>query len=426
MLFRNNGNGTFADVTAKAGLGAGGWSTSAALADYDHDGRLDLFVASYIDFDLATAPLPGARVPGVNCLYRGFPVMCGPRGLKGARDVLSHNNGNGTFTDVTEQAGIDRTAPAASASSGATTTTTAGPICSSPTTRSPICSTATSGDGTFDEVALTAGVAVDEDGRERAGMGIDFGDYDNDGWLDARDRQLLRRAERALSEPARRDVRRDDLAVRHRPADHAGADLGHAVLRLRQRRLEGSPVRERPRLPGSGRASPRRDLRAARAPLPQQRQRHLRERRRRPPASVWEHRWAGRGAAFGDYDNDGDLDIAIAIVNGPPVLLQNRGGEAAHSVTVTLVGSQSNRDAIGARVTVTVTGGRSSRRSAAEGAIFRRAIFGSISVLAASAVSRPWTSRGPAGGKSRLGPIEAGTFVTIKEGSGVVSTGQRR
>ena len=107
VLFHNNRNGTFSDVTARAGVAAGGWSTSAAWFDYDSDRSLDLFVARYIDFSLETAPLPGAQRPGVNCLYGGFPVMCGPRGLKGMRDVLFRNNGDGTFTDVTDRAGID-------------------------------------------------------------------------------------------------------------------------------------------------------------------------------------------------------------------------------------------------------------------------------------------------------------------------------
>jgi len=425
VLFRNNGNGTFTDVTARAGLGAGGWSTSAAWADYDHDGRLDLFVARYIDFDLATAPLPGARVPGVNCMYRSRPVMCGPRGLKGARDILAHNNGDGTFTDVTEPAGIDRTSSRGLGAVWGDYDNDGRPDLLVANDAQPNQLYRNRGDGTFDELALTAGVAVDEDGRERAGMGVDFGDYDNDGWLDAAIGNFY-------GEPNAlyRNLRDGTFAETTWPSaigpptvpvltwgtrffdydDDGWKDLlfvnGHVYPEVDAHHLDETYAQRALLFRNNGNATFANAGTAA--------------------GGVWEQRWAARGAAIGDYDNDGDLDIAIAVVNGPPVLLQNRGGDGAHSVTITLVGSQSNRDAMGARVTVKVNG-RSLVEEVHSGGSYLsqsdlRVHFGLGRERRVEAVDISW----PSGRKEQAGPIDAGTFVTIKEGSGVVSTGQRR
>src|SRR5437588_683353 len=150
--------------------------TGVAFLDFDNDGILDLYVARYIDFDLATAPLPGARLPGVNCTYRGFPVMCGPRGLRGARDILYHNNGDGTFTDVTERAGIDKPGYRGLGVVWGDYDNDGHPDVVVANDAQPNLLYRNRGDGTFEEVGLRSGVAVDEDGRERAGMGVDFAD----------------------------------------------------------------------------------------------------------------------------------------------------------------------------------------------------------------------------------------------------------
>ena len=182
MLYRNNGDGTFSDVTSKAGVGnAGRWGTSASFGDYDNDGHLDLYVANYVDLDLDHLPEFGQ---GSFCQYRGFPVSCGPRGLKGGRDRLYHNNGDGTFTDVAEKSNID---PGSYFGLGVMWLDYDRDGCldvyvADDSTPSMLYR----GDckGGFTEVGARAGVAYSGDGREQAGMGIDSADYDNDGWPD--------------------------------------------------------------------------------------------------------------------------------------------------------------------------------------------------------------------------------------------------
>src|SRR5947209_2734546 len=181
-LFHNNGDGTFTDVTAKTGVDNGGsWGTSAAFADYDNDGHLDLYVANYVSLDLNNLPPFGSSV---YCQYRGIPVSCGPRGLKGARDHLYRNNGNGTFTDVTEKMGIDPDADyglgviwADFEKHGCDDLYVADDSSASMMYHNDC-------QGHLTEVGTQAGVAYSEDGREQAGMGVDVADYDHDGWPD--------------------------------------------------------------------------------------------------------------------------------------------------------------------------------------------------------------------------------------------------
>jgi enediyne biosynthesis protein E4 len=425
VLFRNNGNGTFTDLTGKAGVGAGGWSTSAAWADYDNDGLLDLFVARYIDFDLATAPLPGAHVPGVNCMYRGLPVMCGPRGLTGARDILYHNNGDGTFTDATERAGIDRTNSRGLGAVWGDYNNDGRPDLLVANDAQPNQLYRNRGDGTFEDAALTAGVAVDEDGRERAGMGVDFGDYDNDGSLDIAIGNFY--GEPCALYRNRRDGLFDETTwsssigpptvptltwgTRFFDYDNDGwKDLlfvnGHVYPEVDAHHLDEAYAQRAVLFRNNGNGTYANVGTGA--------------------GDVWGRRWAGRGAAIGDYDNDGDLDIAIAVINGPPVLLQNRGGDAAHWLSVKLVGSQSNRDAIGARVTVGVSG-RSLMEEVHSGGSYLsqsdlRVHFGLGHESRLDTMDIAW----PSGRKERVGPLDADQFVTIKEGSGVVSQRRRR
>ena len=182
-LYRNNHDGTFTDVTAKAGVAnADRWGTSAAFGDYDNDGNLDLYVANYVDVDINNLPKFGS---GPFCQYRGIPVNCGPRGLKGARDRLYHNNGDGTFTDVTEKLGIDHKDSYYGLGvlwldydkDGCLDLYVANDS-------SPSLLYHNNCKGGFTEVGAEAGVAYSSDGHEQAGMGIDSADYDRDGWPD--------------------------------------------------------------------------------------------------------------------------------------------------------------------------------------------------------------------------------------------------
>ncbi len=184
VLYHNNGNGTFTDVSEKAGVAGTGkaWGTGCAFVDYDRDGHLDLMVANYVDFDLANTPAPGERV---NCLWKGVPVMCGPQGLPTASNILYHNRGDGTFEDVTKKAQIDKTSGAYSFS----VTTLDYDDDGWPDLYVACDSTASilyhnNHDGTFKDVAVTAGAAFNEDGHAQAGMGSTTADYNGDGRLD--------------------------------------------------------------------------------------------------------------------------------------------------------------------------------------------------------------------------------------------------
>jgi hypothetical protein len=424
ILFHNNGNGTFTDVTAKSSVGAGGWSTSAAWADYDNDGLLDLFVARYIDFDVSTAPLPGAQLPGVNCTYRSIPVMCGPRGLKGVRDVLFHNDGGGTFTDVTERGGIDRQSSRGLGAVWGDYNNDGLPDLLVANDEQPNQLYRNRGNGTFEEVALTAGVAVDEDGRERAGMGVDFADYDNDGWLDVAIGNFY--GEPCALYRNRRDGSFDETTwssgigpptvpvltwgTRFFDYDNDGwKDLlfvnGHVYPEVDLHHLDETYAERSLLFRNNGGGTYSNPGTAA--------------------GEVWERRWAGRGAATGDYDNDGRVDVAIAVVNGPPVLLQNRDHAGSHWLAVKLAGRKSNRDAVGARVTI-AAGGRSSIGEVHGSGSYLshsdlRLHFGLGPQTRVDTLDVAW----PSGRRERVGPLDADQFVTIEEGSGVVSRRKR-
>ena len=203
MLFLNNRDGTFRDATATAGVGDPRWSSAAAAADYDGDGNLDLFVANYLDYDLNHLP-----VEGKFCTYRGIPVACGPRGLKGAGDSLYRNNGDGTFTDVSLRAGVHD--PNGYYGLGAVWgdyDNDGDPDLYVANDTTPNLLYRNNGDGTFTDVAPIAGVAYSEDGREQAGMGVEFEDLNNDGWLDIFVTNF-RRHQYTVSEPGERILRR--------------------------------------------------------------------------------------------------------------------------------------------------------------------------------------------------------------------------
>ena len=265
VLYHNNGDGTFTDVSQKAGVAGKGtrWNTGCAFVDYDRDGQLDLFVANYIDLDLATAPVPESGP----CLYKSVMVACGPPGLKGGKNILYHNNGDGTFTDVSEAAGI----------LGANGTYGLGVLTADfdndgwPDIYVANDSTASAlyqnkKNGKFQDIAIEAGCALSPDGKPQAGMGISAADYDLDGNLDHRENELRRRHAFALSQSGRRQFRRRDVYGGTRRA-HAISRLGLRILRYGQRRLARHPDLQRPRLSGSRAIEDRSGIRAAQAAL---------------------------------------------------------------------------------------------------------------------------------------------------------------
>jgi hypothetical protein len=358
LLFRNNGDGTFTEASRRAGLHSAGrrYSSGCAFLDYDRDGRLDLFVANYVDFDPSTAPLPGSSPTG--CRWKGIPVFCGPRGLKGAQNALFHNDGGGRFTEVSRAAGILR-AGRLSYALGAV----AADLDNDgwPDIYVACDSTASllyrnNRDGTFSEVGVEAGAAYNEDGREQAGMGVGIGDYDGDGALDlvvtnfSDDTPTLRRNHG--------DGTFTDVTARALPGwntkllgwgtgfadfDNDGlADLffanGHVYPEIDRERLSTRYRQPKAvyRNLGNGAFA---DVSG-----------------RSGPGIALER--SARGAAFGDLDNDGDVDVVVNNCHERPSLLENRGGNRGTWLALKLGGTRSNRSAIGARVRLTA-GGRS-------------------------------------------------------------------
>jgi hypothetical protein len=352
-LFHNDGRGHFADVTQAAGLRTErrGWSTSCAFLDYDRDGRLDLFVAGYIDFDPASTPRPPAGL----CRYRGLPVACGPPGLPGARNTLWHNRGDGTFEDVSERAGMPRAAGTYALgvstldfdSDGWTDLYVADDS-------SPSVLYRNNHDGTFTDVGVRAGCAYSQDGKPQAGMGVAVGDYDRDGRMDifktnfAGDTSTLYRnlgnglcEDRTFAAGFGVNTRWLGWGTAFADFDNDGwLDLllanGHVYPEVRQ--LKSEAGYEQPKVLyrnlGHGRFE---DVTVAAG----------------PPLTIAK---AARGAAFGDIDNDGGIDVAIANVNDRPDLYRVTAPSAHHWIELKLVGTASNRDAIGARVHVTAGG----------------------------------------------------------------------
>ena len=352
VLYRNNGNGTFDDVTQKAKIGGepGHWSAGSAWADYDSDGYVDLFVAGYVALDLNNLPDPGTNQ---YCRYRGLPVNCGPRGLKGARDYLYHNNRDGTFTEVSDKAGVDDKPGyyglgcvwADFDNDGLVDLYVANDS-------TPNYLYHNKGNGTFKDIGFEAGAAVSEDGREQASMGVDAGDYDGDGYLDIFTTNFsddystlyLNEAGTGFSDVSNRsglaapgwtflkwgtgfvdfdNDGRPDVFVAN----------GHIYPEIEGKGF-GQTYRQRSQL------------------FENLGDRRFGEVREEVLAKITK---VSRGAAFADLDGDGRVDIVINNLDDQPTVMLNRT-VSGNWVELKLVGRASNRDAIGARVTITVAG----------------------------------------------------------------------
>ena len=346
-LYHNNGDGTFSDVTAKAGLTqkTTRWSTGCAFVDYDHDGYLDLFVANYIDLDLKTAPVPESGP----CLYKGVMVACGPPGLNGGKDILYHNNGDGTFTDVSERSGITKTA----STYGLGVLTADFDEDGWPDIYVANDSTASAlfhnlKNGCFEDIAVAAGAALSPDGKPQAGMGVAAGDYDHDGHLDivktnfAGDTHSLYRNlgndnfddttfQAGLGLNTKYlgwgcgffDMDNDgwlDILVCnghvYPEVEQLRTEAAYAQRKLLYRNLRNGHFDDVSMQAGPGISTP-------------------------APA---------RGAAFGDFDNDGDIDIVVNCVNNLPQLIRCDSSTGNHWIKVRTIGTKSNRSGIGARI----------------------------------------------------------------------------
>lgn len=415
ILYKNNGNGTFTDVTAHAGLaGDNVWSGGAAFGDYDKDGFLDLYVSGYIDLDVRNPPK-------LHCSFEGVPVTaCGPLGLKGAPDTLYHNNGNGTFTDVTAQAGVTDKKLYYGFSVGFEDLDGDGwPDIVVMNDSTPNYFYRNKGNGTFEEIGATAGIAYNGDGLEQSYMGLAIGDIDNDGWMD-------------LASTTFAD---DNFALFHNDGHGIFSDisypsgiaaptipyLGWATSFLDYNNdgwkdlffVEGHIYDEAER---GGMKAPYRQR-----PQFFENQRNLKFREIGVEVGLGSLAIPGRGGAVCDYDNDGDLDAAIICIDDHPVLLRNDGGErAGRWLQVKTAGTKSNRDGVGALVKV-VAGDLVQYDRVRTGCCFMsssdtRLHFGLGDHDTADLVEVQW----PSGAVDRLKNVNANQVLMIREGEGKI------
>jgi hypothetical protein len=419
ILFHNNGDGTFTDVTRKSGLYDEKirWGAGCTWLDYDRDGHLDLFICNYIKLD--PDETPSKTEPAV-CQWKGIPTMCGPRGLPGDTNVLYHNNGDGTFTDVSEKSGILRPGPRYSITAVSYDFDNDGwPDIYVAVDSQPSIFFRNNHNGTFTDQAVIAGVAYSENGHEQAGMGVGVGDYDCDGWFDI----------------FKTNFADDTCNLYHNNGDGTFSDVtfasgiginnqyvawgcgfldydndgwadilqvnGHVYPEIDGR--ETGQTFKNPRLVyrnlGNGRFK---DVSADLGP------------------GISE-RFSSRGAAFGDYDNDGDVDALILNMNDVPSLLRNDGGNAQNWIKIKLVGTKCNRTAIGARVRV-VIGNHAQMDEVHSGSSVMsqsdlRLHFGlgKAQIIDVLEVKWPTTQK-----VERFTQVKVNQILTIREGGGIV------
>jgi len=416
VLYRNNGDGTFTDVTEQAGLRHGSTTrmgSGCTFVDYDRDGRLDLFVASYLDFDPKKVPPPGQDS---TCTWKGIAVHCGPRGLPPGTASLYRNNGDGTFTDVSVASGVAKargsylmTAVAADLDNdGWPDIYVAGDSTPSFLFRN-------NHDGTFREVGVRSGAALNEDGSVQAGMGVAVGDYDLNGSLDLLKTHFA-----------------DDTSILYRNDgkgffDDVTIASGLAVETRYVGWGAGMVDLDNDGLPdlfiATGGVFPEVAAKLPAYPM-------------ETPCVIFRNLGSGRfeelmpeavahcsrGCAFGDFDNDGDVDVLVVNLNEPPSLLRNdvRGG--GHWLKVKLAGVKSNRSAIGARV-IARYGGRQQAQEVLSQSSFYSVNDPRLHFGLGAAESADLEIRWPNGERELVGGVKADQLVVIREGAGIVQRG---
>ncbi|MDQ1388765.1 MAG: enediyne biosynthesis protein [Acidobacteriaceae bacterium] len=427
VLYHNNGDGTFTDVSQKAGVAGKGtrWNTGCAFVDYDRDGRLDLFVANYIDMDLATAPVPESGP----CLYKGVMVACGPPGLQGGKNILYHNNGDGTFTDVSEAAGIFR----ANGTYGLGVLTADFDNDGWPDIYVANDSTASAlyhnkKNGTFEDIATEAGCALSPDGKPQAGMGVSAADYDLDGNLDL----------------VKTNFAGDTPSLYHNMGGGSFEDATFtAGLGAHTQFLgwgcgffdfdnDGWPDI----LICNGHVYPEVEQLKTEAGYPQRKLLYRNMRNGHfadvslQAGSAISDPVAARGCAFGDFDNDGNIDVVVNTVNDYPQLLHCTSKLVNNWIKVRTIGTKSNRSGIGARLTcVTHLAGEAKPRQQIDevrsgGSYISqndlRIHFGLGKAEKVDVLEIRW----PSGQVDTLKDVKANQLVYVKEGAGISRTMQ--
>ena len=420
ILYRNNGDGTFTDVTRQAGLlhPTPVWGAGCTFVDYNRDGLLDLFVSTYLKFQLEAMPLPGENM---FCNWKGIPVNCGPRGLETGRNFLYRNNGDGTFTDVSQASGISKVdgryaMTAVAADFDADGWPDIFVACDS----TPSILYRNNKDGTFTDVALEAGVAYNEDGREQAGMGVALGDVANKGFLDffkthfADDTPILYREtgkgrfEDATNRSGMNMLTRyvgwgaglfdfdndgnlDLFFVNgnvYPEVEKVLKDYPYKNPRVCLHNLGGGKFEDASLTSGPGVTDPH----------------------------------SSRGCAFGDFDNDGDIDIVIMNMNEPPSLLRNDLANGNHWLKVKLIGTRSNRSALGTTVIARANGWQQRQQVTGQSSFYSqndlRLHFGLGKLTQVDELEVAW----PLGLREVYRNVKADQFLTLREGAAPAAT----
>jgi enediyne biosynthesis protein E4 len=428
-LYHNNHDGTFTDVAEKAGVALNGETgsivtdyTGATFGDYDGDGRLDLFVAGYIRYDFANPPVPGSKtVHSPTCQYRAVDVMCGPRGLPGAGDHLFHNNGDGTFTDVSVKAGVSD--PNGFYGLGALFVDVNGdgkPDLVVANDSTPNYLYMNKGDGTFDDQSYVSGYALNKDGREASNMGIAAGDYENNGHLDLVNTEF--------SDDYDIVFHNDGTANFEDVSYHVGVagptipfvGFGDGFLDYDNDGWKDLLIVNGHVYPGVDNHPEWGMSYAQRSLLFHNLRNGTFELVAAVEGTGLAKAGVGRGAAFGDLFNDGKIDVVIDNLDGAPFLLRNVNPDHNHWVELKLVGGRgSPRDAVGATVYLTA-GGIRQRGDVLSGGSYLssndlRVHFG----LGGSARVDELEIQWPSGQVEKVKPPAIDRIFTIEQGRGI-------
>lgn len=405
ILYHNNGDGTFTDVTAKANVGGGGWCTGACFVDYDRDGHLDLIVSRYVEWDFSKNVFCGGHEPG----YRAY---CHPDQFNPITHLVFHNNGDGTFTDVSKKSCIANSpgkglgiAISDFDGDGWPDIFIANDSVAEQLFRN-------KHDGTFEEVALMSGLAYDQNGHVFAGMGADFGDYDNSGWPSvfvnalANQKYKLFHNVKGLFEDVTDSIGLGGLTISHSGWGAKWIDFdndGRLDLFIAQGHVMDNIELTEPR------------LRYREPPLLLKNELTGFRNVSAQAGKVFSVPMAARGAAFGDLNNDGLVDVAINCNDSAALILHNVCSDKNHWLTLNLIGTASNRDGIGSKIRLITEDGKQQTRFVSTAGSYisasdKRAHFG-LGLSKKAQVEITW----PSGIVQRLESVAADQILTVKE-----------
>ena len=417
VLYHNNGDGTFTDVTERSGLAQDvvRYGSGCSWVDYDRDGHLDLFVANYLSTTLEKLPKPGENP---DCTWKGVAVNCGPRGLPTGYVQLFHNNGDGTFTDVSKKSGV------ASASDSYPMTVVAADFdndgwpdiyvaCDS----TPSWLFRNQHDGTFREQALERGVALSEDGLEQAGMGVGLGDFDLDGNLDIFKTNFADDTNVLYHNDGKGNF--DDVTIRTGlGVETRYVGWGAGIVDLDNDGFPDIFVATGSVYPEVEKKNPAYPFRTPRLVFRNLGDGRFEELIEEAGSGISDPH-PSRGCAFGDFDNDGDVDVLVWNMNEPPSLLRNDVTGGGHWLKVQLIGVKSNRSAIGTRVTTRYGSRQQAQEMTAQSSFYsvndKRLHFGLGAETSAHLTVR-WTN----GQTESFSNVAADQLVVIREGSGII------